>query len=89
MVPVRDYVRETGDDHKLLAKGQLEVRRPTTLAPKFYCTADTAFGFKGFKLRPLSVHDFFGDESDVDSLELPFVDAVEDRERLDEVDNAA
>ena len=25
MVPVRDYVRETGDDHALLAKGQLEV----------------------------------------------------------------
>jgi hypothetical protein len=40
-------------------------------------------------LRPLSVQDFFGDESDVDSLELPFVDAVEDRGRLDEVDNAA
>ena len=75
MAPVRDYVRETGDDPRLLEKGQLQVRSSWELASSFH-TADHDLS-QGFNLRPLSMHDFLGDDSDVDSVELPFVDAVE------------
>jgi hypothetical protein len=32
------------------------------------------------------MQDFLGGDSDADSVELPFVDAVEDRSRIDEMD---
>jgi SpoVK/Ycf46/Vps4 family AAA+-type ATPase len=75
MAPVRDYVRETGDDPGLLEKGQLQVPSSWILVFKLY-GANHNFS-QGFKLRPLSMHDFLGDDSDVDSVELPFVDAIE------------
>jgi SpoVK/Ycf46/Vps4 family AAA+-type ATPase len=56
MMPVRDYVRATGDDQALLAKGQLEVRCLSL------CSQLTHDFFQGFRLRPLSINDFFDSE---------------------------
>jgi SpoVK/Ycf46/Vps4 family AAA+-type ATPase len=75
MAPVRDYVRETGDDPSLLEKGQLQVPSSWSYWYPVFTLLTTIS--QGFKLRPLSMHDFLGDDSDVDSVELPFVDAVE------------
>jgi ATPase family AAA domain-containing protein 1 len=73
MMPVRDYVRETGENPALLAKGQLEV-----------CFFKVCLSFvlaqiivQGFKLRPLSISDFF----DSDSVVLPL--RSEDRSSLE------
>jgi len=59
MVPVREYVRETGDNRDLLEKGQLE----------------------GFKLRQLSIRDFFQTDSNdgQESNLLPATDTVNGR----------
>jgi len=63
MVPVREYVRETGENRELLEKGQLE----------------------GFKLRQLSIRDFFrSDSNGGDSNLLPVSDRFEEGEDSEE-----
>jgi ATPase family AAA domain-containing protein 1 len=74
MMPVRDYVRETGENPALLAKGQLEV----CIFLKFAFPLSLLKPFvQGFKLRPLSISDFF----DSDSVVLPL--RSEDRSTLE------
>jgi hypothetical protein len=80
MMPVRDYVRDTGEDHALLARGQLEVRVDTLFfSPEGPCSH--YYLLQGFKLRPLSIRDFLNSESNV-FLSVP---AREDRSRIDDL----
>lgn len=76
MVPVREYVREIGDDTGLLAQGQLEVS-PTS--PHEVDPTDESH-VQGFKIRPLRIDDFAHEEMEMNALHHPSVD----RSRLDE-----
>jgi len=80
MVPVREYVRGTGEDQTLLAKGQLEVSKSCWALFEYFVWMIWDIRVQGFKLRPLALEDFFSHDG---TTVLPLDN---DRSRLDKDD---
>lgn len=57
MVPVREFMQSTNDNHEALVKGQLEVLFSFSVWFDLELTR-----FKGFNLRPLTLEDFFAED---------------------------
>ena len=59
MVPVREYMRQTGGDRELLEKGRLEV---SSFLRMFLEFSNLSF-CQGFKIRALRLDDFFATDA--------------------------